>query len=96
MAGKMKSGDPSDCFYGTVSVGERGQVVIPAEARKALNIGPGDKLLIMGHPSGKGLVLIKMDAMREFMNQMLATLEHAERSVGDAPEQSATGENVPD
>jgi len=33
-------------FYGSVTVGERGQVVIPAEARKDFGIQPGDKLLV--------------------------------------------------
>lgn len=33
-------------FYGTTTLGERGQVVIPAEARKALGLTKGDKLLV--------------------------------------------------
>ncbi len=32
-------------LYGTVKVGDRGQVVIPAEARKELDIKPGDLFL---------------------------------------------------
>ena len=35
-------------FYGSVTVSERGQVVIPAEARKDFNINTGDKLLVFG------------------------------------------------
>ncbi len=35
-------------FYGSVTVGERGQIVIPAEARRDFNIKPGDKLLVLG------------------------------------------------
>jgi AbrB family looped-hinge helix DNA binding protein len=35
-------------FYGSVTVSERGQVVIPAEARKDFNIHSGDKLLVFG------------------------------------------------
>ncbi|MFB0517591.1 MAG: AbrB/MazE/SpoVT family DNA-binding domain-containing protein [Candidatus Neomarinimicrobiota bacterium] len=35
-------------FYGTATLGERGQIVIPAEARKTLNLGKGEKLLIFG------------------------------------------------
>ena len=38
------------CFYGTATVGERGQLVIPSEARTELGINPGDKLLVMKHP----------------------------------------------
>lgn len=33
-------------FYGSVTVGERGQIVIPIEGRKDFNIKPGDKLLV--------------------------------------------------
>ncbi|MBN2240813.1 MAG: AbrB/MazE/SpoVT family DNA-binding domain-containing protein [Dehalococcoidales bacterium] len=35
-------------FYGSVTVSERGQIVIPAEARKDFNIKSGDKLLVLG------------------------------------------------
>lgn len=33
-------------FYGSVTVSERGQIVIPADARKDFNIKTGDKLLV--------------------------------------------------
>jgi len=70
-----KDSDPSqdkfmgDCFYGSVTVGERGQVVIPAEARNDLNIRPGDKLLIMRHPVYDGLMVTKLEAFREFLDE---------------------------
>ncbi len=35
-------------FYGSVTVSDRGQIVIPAEARKDFNIKTGDKLLVFG------------------------------------------------
>jgi AbrB family looped-hinge helix DNA binding protein len=38
----------SEQFYGTTTLGEKGQVVIPAEARKAMGIKKGDKLLVFG------------------------------------------------
>ena len=34
-------------IYGTVKVGDRGQVVIPSDARKELDIKPGELLLVM-------------------------------------------------
>lgn len=40
--------DPNRRFYGAVTVSERGQVVIPAEARRDLGIEVGDKLLVFG------------------------------------------------
>ena len=58
-----------DCFYGSVTVGERGQVVIPAEARAELDIAPGDKLLIMRHPVYKGLMVAKLDSLRGFLDE---------------------------
>lgn len=76
-----KAEKAEECFYGAVTVGERGQVVIPAELRKALEVQAGDKLLIWKHPSGKGVMLFPVDAVREFMNKMLANLEHAERGL---------------
>lgn len=55
------------CFYGTATLGERGQIVIPAEARHELDMSPGDKLLVMRHPVHKGLMVFKLEAVREFM-----------------------------
>ena len=38
--------------YGTATVGERGQIVLPSEFRKQFNINPGDKLVIMAQGEG--------------------------------------------
>jgi AbrB family looped-hinge helix DNA binding protein len=56
-------------FYGMATVGERGQIVIPAEARKSANILPGDKVLVVGHPPN-GLMILKMDAMKLFLSSL--------------------------
>lgn len=47
-------------MYGTTAVGARGQIVIPAEARKDLNIKPGDRLLVMSK-FNKALGLVKAE-----------------------------------
>ncbi len=73
-----------ESFLGTVTVGERGQIVIPAEARKRFDIQTGEKLLMMNHPSGDGLVLFKVDALREFLDHLAAGL-----SIAEADEDSA-------
>ncbi|MGB9589174.1 MAG: AbrB/MazE/SpoVT family DNA-binding domain-containing protein [Armatimonadota bacterium] len=72
-----------DCYVGTVTVGERGQVVIPAEARKKMDIQTGDRLIIMSQPHGKGIVLLKLDAVREFLNRLAEGLNIAESAVRD-------------
>lgn len=70
-----------DNFFGAATVGERGQIVIPAEARKKYGIETGDKILIMGAPHKKGLMLVKIDAMREFMMTLLSDLQHLEQEI---------------
>lgn len=39
---------PEEQFYGSATVGEKGQIVIPQEARKNMNLKKGDRLLIFG------------------------------------------------
>ncbi len=67
-----------EMFYGSVTVGERGQVVIPAEARSAQGIASGDKLLVFGHPSRGGVQMVKMSGVAEFVEGMKAALALAE------------------
>ena len=55
MAAEKPEFEWDDHFFGAVTVGERGQVVIPADARKRFDISPGDKLLIMSDPGKKSL-----------------------------------------
>lgn len=43
-------------FYGSVTVGERGQIVIPAQARRDHEIEAGDKLIVLGSPEGIALM----------------------------------------
>jgi AbrB family looped-hinge helix DNA binding protein len=57
-------------FYGAVSVGERGQVVIPKEAREQFCIKPGDKLVVLGN-AGRGILLVKVDMLRKFAEGVL-------------------------
>ncbi len=75
-----------DCFYGSVTVGERGQVVIPAEARGELGIKAGDKLLMMRHPVFQGLVVAKFESMRDYLDEFFRyaeSLSKAEQGSGE-------------
>lgn len=67
-----------DATYGMVTVGERGQIVIPAEARRELGIEPGDKLIIMRHPMYAGFLVFKMQAVREFLEMFQREVERLE------------------
>jgi AbrB family looped-hinge helix DNA binding protein len=61
-------------YWGSTTVGERGQIVIPADARKALEIEAGDKLVIFGHEHGRRLVVVKAEAVAEFVSRALGDL----------------------
>lgn len=69
-------------FFGSVTVGERGQVVIPAEARAELGFHPGDKLLVMKHPGQPGVMMFKFEDVRQFLDEMQSSLESAQE-LGD-------------
>jgi AbrB family looped-hinge helix DNA binding protein len=76
-----------DMFYGTATIGERGQVVIPADARKDCDIHAGDKLLVFRHPMHpRMLILAKLGEMERFLQQMSKTLEEFDQQVRQAAE----------
>jgi AbrB family looped-hinge helix DNA binding protein len=62
-------------LFGSVKVGERGQVVIPKEAREIFGIEPGDILLVLGDVE-RGIALVKADTLQEFARKILDTSSH--------------------
>lgn len=61
-------------FCGTTTIGEKGQVVIPAEARKGLGLKSGDKLLVFC--MGKNMVtLAKFEQLEKIADSMSHKLE---------------------
>lgn len=64
----MKPGDIR--VYGTVKVGERGQIVIPAKTRKEFDIKAGDFLLVVRTPMKDSFALIKTEAVQEMIRKM--------------------------
>lgn len=76
-------------LYGTTTVGERGQVVIPAEARRDFEITPNTKLLVFGGPGHGGLMLAKAETISQFITKatgMLARLEALSKSLKEEGE----------
>jgi len=58
-------------IFGTVKVGERGQIVIPKEARRALEIKPGDILIVTGEKRKAIITILKASAMKHFAPDFL-------------------------
>lgn len=58
-------------IFGTVSVGTRGQIVIPKEARKKFGIKPGDSLLVIGEEK-KGLAIIREDLIKDYLSLLIS------------------------
>ena len=59
-------------LFGMVTVGDKGQIVIPAKARKLFNISPGDSLVVLGDEN-QGMALVKADNFL-FMANMISKL----------------------
>ena len=55
-------------IFGMVRVGDKGQIVIPAKARKIFGIAPGDALIVLGD-EGQGIALIKEKGLLDLINR---------------------------
>lgn len=64
-------------FMGAVTVGERGQVVIPAEAREMLNINPADKLLVFAAPHGSVVIFAKLSGLESAVQEFQRIIAYA-------------------
>lgn len=64
-------------IFGTAKVGERGQIVIPKEARKVFGIEPGDTLLILGDENN-GILVSKPDVIENIAEELLGKLGNEE------------------
>ena len=56
--------------FGTAKVGDRGQIVIPKEARELFGIKPGDTLLILGKAE-TGLIVSRPEVLNNLANELL-------------------------
>lgn len=63
-------------LYGTATVGTKGQVVIPADAREELGIASGDRLYVVGSNQKKWVGFIKEDELRELIEHITDNVEN--------------------
>jgi AbrB family looped-hinge helix DNA binding protein len=80
-------------FFGSTTVGERGQIVLPVELRKEFQIKAGDKLIVLG-VSGKGenrterIMLLKA----EVLNELVEGMEKHQRAIKEILHESERSE----
>ncbi len=58
-------------IYGTATMNEKGQVVIPANARAALDFKPGMRFVIMGAFMGRAVVIVKAEDIEKYMKDVV-------------------------
>ena len=75
-------------FYGSTVMGERGQVVIPAEAREEIGIQPGEKLIVLGNKKRGVVILFKSDIMTKFADMMFRKAKFFEEIFNSPSEDS--------
>ena len=71
-------------FVGATVVGERGQIVIPVDARRALDINPGDRLVVLLPPGHDALMLAKAEAMQRAIDGLVAGLAQSMTEGGES------------
>ena len=79
----IKDDWPETKCFGSATVGPKGQVVIPAHARKELDIDTGATLLVFESFHGQGLVLLKADAVKQMLGMMSKRLTGFEKLLKD-------------
>ncbi len=67
-------------LIGSVTVGERGQVVIPSEARESMSINAGDKLLVFKAPVDGVLIIAKPETFEKLLAHLELNLPNKKES----------------
>ncbi|MBO5220165.1 MAG: AbrB/MazE/SpoVT family DNA-binding domain-containing protein [Clostridia bacterium] len=68
---------PNGKYAWMVKIGEKGQFVIPKEARELFDLQPGDEILVLGDKE-RGIAIMPKSQQQTFIAQMFAQLEEDE------------------
>jgi AbrB family looped-hinge helix DNA binding protein len=80
---------PGQRYYGSTVIGEKGQIVIPAEARKAFRLSAGDKVMVFGNESDGRMSIMRADAVAEYVSRGLSKFGELARVLS---EETPTGD----
>lgn len=62
-------------LFGTATVGTKGQIVIPADAREELGIKTGDRLYVIGSPNAGAVTFIREEQLEGFIERLNVHME---------------------
>jgi AbrB family looped-hinge helix DNA binding protein len=63
-------------ILGTATLNEKGQLVIPAEARSSMDIGPGSKVVIMKSSHSPALLILKAEEVEAMLKDLAGALNN--------------------
>ncbi len=63
--------------FGLVTIGDKGQIVIPKKARTIFGLEPGDQLLVLGDEA-EGLALVKAERLQSFAEKIMRAMKGEE------------------
>ncbi len=72
-----------DNFFGSTTIGKKGQVVVPMETRKKMGWKESDKLLVFGL-SNNTVVLTKLEHVKKFANNLEKKLNKVKKYINKA------------
>ena len=70
-------------LYGTATVGTKGQVVIPSDARDEIGIKTGDRLYVVGSSSKKFVGFIREEQLRQLIEHITDNVEEYKAALID-------------
>lgn len=68
---------PNGKYAWMVKIGEKGQFVIPKEARELFDLKPGYEIVVLGDKD-RGLAILPWDQQQEFIGRIFSHMEEAE------------------
>lgn len=74
---------PKPTLLAIAQLNEKSQLVIPKEAREAIGIGPGDRVVVALAPFGKALVITKPESLEEQLQQMMLMQQNTKDEILD-------------
>lgn len=72
---------PKAEFFGSVTIGERGQVVLPVKLRKKFGLKAGDKMLVLAQEESKMVHIIKADVLGSAIENIYKDLQRFRKKI---------------